>query len=176
MSASTPVLRKLLESLTAAARAARLSDAAWARRAGVPKETLSRLRGRATCDLATLHSLASALDCELAVVPASESAGPDGRWPRRVDRAYEARVLDLLASGSQSLDAWRLLGPAFFVAGLAVTLASVSGFERRRYLALAERLHAGSTVPAVYQQWLDATPLPPSRLLPPLRAARENAA
>ena len=66
--------------------------------------------------------------------------------------------------------------PSFFVAGLAVTLASASGFDRRRYLALAEQLRAGSTVPEVYQQWLAATPLPPSRLLPPLLAMRARAA
>jgi hypothetical protein len=85
-------------------------------------------------------------------------------------------VLDLLASGSTSVDAWRMLGPSFFVAGLAVTLASVPGFDRRRYLALAERLHAGSTLAVVYQQWLDGTPLPPSRLIPPLREVRTDAA
>jgi hypothetical protein len=168
-------LPKLLARLTAAARAARLSDAAWARCAGVPKETLCRLRARSTCDLTTLQSLAGALDCELGVVRFG-ATGDDGRWPREVDRAHEQRVLDLLASGSTSADAWRLLGPSFFVAGLAVTLASVSGFDRPRYLALAEQLHAGSTVPEVYQQWLAGTPLPPSRLLPPLLHARARAA
>lgn len=176
MPESTPTLQRLLAHLTAAARAAHLSDAAWARRAGVPKETLCRLRARSTCDLTTLQSLSAALDCELDVVHSAATADADGRWPRRVDRAFEARVLDLLASGSTSADAWRLLGPSFFVAGLAVTLASVPGFDRRRHLALAERLHAGSTVPEVYQQWLDGTPLPPSRLLPPLLATRARAA
>jgi hypothetical protein len=110
------------------------------------------------------------------VAPADGALDPDRRWPRTVDRGYEARLLDLLASDSPSVDCWRLLGPSFFMAGLAVTLASVGGFERRRYLALAEQLHAGSTVPEVYQQWLAGTPLPPSRLLPPLLAARAHAA
>jgi hypothetical protein len=164
----------MLASLSSSARAAHLSDAEWARRAGIPKETLSRVRARSTCDLATLQALASALDCALDVVPARAS-GAD-RWPRRVDRAYEARVLDVLASGSTAEDAWRLLGPSFFVAGLAVTLASDGRFDRARYLALAERLHAGSTVPDVYGQWLAETPLPPSRLLPQLHAARAHAA
>jgi hypothetical protein len=57
-----------------------------------------------------------------------------------------------------------------------VTLASIPGFERRRYLALAERHHAGSTQAAVYQQWLDGTPVSPSRLIPALRRVRTNAA
>jgi hypothetical protein len=172
---ATLPLHRLLAALTAAARQLRLSDAAWARRAGVPKETLCRLRARSSCDFATLDALAAALSLELEARPTTRAVSEDGCWPRHVDRAYEARVLDVLASGATSHEAWRALGPRFFVAGLAVTLASVRGFDRARYLALAERLHPGSTTPDVYRRWLAGTPLPPDRFLPPLLTTRDRA-
>jgi DNA-binding phage protein len=174
---STPAsLQHLLAALTASARQQRLSDAEWARRAGVPKETLCRLRSRTSCDFATLDALAAALSFEFEVRPATAAVTEDGCWPRQVDRAFEARVLDVLAGGSTAHESWEALGPRFFVAGLAVTLASVRGFERARYLALAERLHPGSTEPDVYRRWLAGTPLPPDRFLPPLLAVRDRAA
>jgi len=39
-----------------------LTDTAWANRAGVWKETLSRLRRREACDFETLRSLAHAVE------------------------------------------------------------------------------------------------------------------
>jgi hypothetical protein len=169
-------LQRLLAPLTAFARHLHLSDAEWARRAGVPKETLCRLRTRTSCDFATLDALAAALSLEFEARPAATAVTEDGCWPRQLDRAYEARVLDVLAGGSTSAETWGALGPRFFVAGLAVTLASVRGFDRARYLALAERLHPGSTEPDVYRRWLAGTPLPPDRFLPPLLATLDRAA
>jgi hypothetical protein len=169
-------LQDILARLTASARRSSLSDAEWARRSGVPKETLCRLRARQSCDFSTLAALAAAVSMRLDAAPAGVETTKDGLWPRRVDRACEARVLDVLGSGSTDVDAWRALGPDFFVAGLAVTLASVTGCDRERYLALAERLHAGSTSPDVYRRWLAGTPLSPARFLAPLRSAATRAA
>jgi hypothetical protein len=68
------------------------------------------------------------------------------------------------------------LGPPFFLAGLAVMLASVPALDRRTYLDLAETLHPGATEPRVFAKWLAETPLPPSRFLPMLEAEVRRAA
>ena len=162
-------LANLLEEMTAAARIAGLNDSAWARRARLPKETLCRLRRRRSCDFATLQALAEAIDLQWGVRRPAD-ATPDGLWPREVDRALERRLLDLVASGSLDPIAWRAVGPGFFVAGLAVMLASVTGFPRAQYLALAEALHPGATELSVFRRWLAATPLPPVRFLLQVRA------
>ncbi len=165
-------LARLLSDLSRRARLRGWSDAEWARRAGVPKETLCRLRARATCELATVEALAAAVGAELRVVPGRTSITADGRWPRRLERAAEDRLLDVLASGSRDAAQWRALGPPFFVAGLAVLMASLVERDRSRYLALAEALHPGSTTPEVFALWLAGTPVPPSRLVPRLRESR----
>src|SRR5690349_4807333 len=144
MTKSTDVLAVALQDLTARARDAGLTDTAWAERAGVRKETLSRLRGRATCDFSTLDALAAAVGARLAVqgppVPAS------GRHlPESMNREYERQLLDLCASGTLDPDRWEQLGPRFFMAGLAVMLASTRDYDRRGLLALAEALHPGAS-------------------------------
>jgi hypothetical protein len=166
-------MKTVLSPLRQEARRRGLSDSQWAAVAGVRKETLSRLRGRATCDFATLEALARAVGATLAVtsgplVPAT----PDGHFPARVDRDYEARLLELCASGATDPAAWRAIGPAFFMAGLAVMLGGAGGFDRSRYLALAEALHPGSSLPEVFSLWLQRSPLRPSRFLPMLRERR----
>jgi hypothetical protein len=102
----------------------------------------------------------------LHVVETWPAVTPDGPCPAKVDRAYEARLLDLVASGTTEPEAWRQAGPPFLLAGLVVALAGVTGFDRPRYLQLADELHPGATEPAVFQRWLAATPLSPARLLP----------
>jgi hypothetical protein len=82
----------------------------------------------------------------------------------------------MLRRRSNRLEDWRPLGPSFFLAGLAVALASVRGFDRRRYLDLAEALHPGATEPRVFAKWLAETPLPPARFLPMLQSQRHGAA
>jgi DNA-binding phage protein len=149
MPTSTALLAELLKSLTAAARQKGWSDAEWARRSGLPKETLCRLRSRSNCDFATFTLLARSLGARFAV---------------------QSR------SSRTSAEDWRPHGPPFFLAGLAVTLASLASLDRRKYLGLAEELHPGSTEPRVYSRWLAETPLPPSRLLPMLQAALRSAA
>ncbi|MBL8225787.1 MAG: hypothetical protein JNM50_10680 [Chromatiales bacterium] len=176
MANASAILKPLLSELTARARQRGWSDAAWARHAGLPKETLCRLRSRSNCDLNTLAGLADSLGVILSVVEPRPTLTPDGRWPAKVDRAYEAKLLDLAASGSTDPEAWRQTGAPFFLAGLAVTLASVTGFDRPRYLELADALHAGVTEPAVFGRWLAATPLQPARFLPMVMARLRHAA
>jgi hypothetical protein len=100
----------------------------------------------------------------------------DGLWPAMVDRPLEARLVDLIGTGSTRAEDWRPLGPPFFLAGLAVTLASLPELDRRKYLDLAEGLHPGSTEPRVYARWLAETPLPPGRFLPMLEATLRSGA
>ncbi len=169
-------MRTMLEALRAAARRRGLNDSAWAAAAGLRKETLSRLGARATCDLATLQALARAVGGRVTVAPGPPvPAAPDGHFPAGLDRDYEARLAALCASGSVDPEAWRGAGPTFFMAGLAALLAGARGFDRGRYLALAERLHPGSTTPEAFALWLARSPLRPSRFLPML-AARRHAA
>jgi len=166
----------LLNSLTSAARQAGWSDAEWARRSGLPKETLCRLRSRSTCDFATLDALARSVGATLTVHEGPARTSANGLWPSVVDRRLEARLVDVLLTGMTRPEDWRPLGPPFFLAGLAVTLASVPSLDRRTYLDLAEALHPGATVPRVFARWLAETPLPPSRFLPMLQAGLDRAA
>jgi DNA-binding phage protein len=177
MQKSTPHLATLLAQLSQMARAAGLTDTQWAMRAGVRKETLSRLRHRSTCDLATLNALSEAVNARLELVTtAGSTTSADGHFPAAVDRDYERQLVELCASRSLALDRWIQLGPRFFMAGLAVMLASVAGYDRRALLALAELLHPGSSDPAVFARWLERSPLRPSRFLPQLSAERRHAA
>jgi hypothetical protein len=176
MQRSSTELPALLDRLSQQARAAGLTDTEWANRAGVRKETLSRLRRRATCDFATLSALAAAVNSRLDLLEAERMTGFDGHFPAGIGREYEQRLLDLCASRTLSADRWRSLGPQFFMAGLAVMLASVPGFDRRGLLALAEQLHPGSSEAAVFSRWLECSPLRPSRFLPLLSVATKHAA
>lgn len=174
---STLGLKRLLESLTAAARNKGFNDASWASAAGFSKETLSRLRRRSSCDLSTLMALADAAGASLSVVAAARPATtPDGHFPRELSRDYERKLLTLCASGQLDPAAWAAAGPAFFMAGLAVMLASDAGADRRRLLALAEVLHPGATEVSVFARWLKRSPLRPSRFLPMLAVEIRHAA
>jgi len=142
----------------------------WAEACGLPPETLSRLRKRASCDLRTLAALASAVGYTLKVLPAATEPNAS------VGRDQEEALLDLCASGNLDASAWRQHGEGFFMAGLATLLASVRGFDRRRYLALAEELHTGVTQAEVFELWLQRNPLRPARFLPMLARGRAVAA
>jgi hypothetical protein len=170
-------LKNLLDSLTAAAREKGLNDSAWSSAAGFSKETLSRLRRRSSCDLSTLIALADAAGCRLAITVATESAtAPDQHFPRELSRDYERQLLTLCASQKLDSAAWAAAGPAFFMAGLAVMLASNADADRRGLLALAELLHPGATEVAVFARWLKRSPLRPSRFLPMLMMEKKHAA
>jgi hypothetical protein len=169
-------LQEILERLTRAARILQLTDTQWAAQAGIRKETLSRMRGRTSCDLATLQALAEVVGAHVTVEDhTGPIAGPDARFPMRVDREFEERLLALCASGDLTPGHWRNLGPDFFMSGLAVMVASVPGFDRRALLDLAELLHAGSTQVDVFAEWLERSPVRPSRFLPMLEMQRHAA-
>lgn len=177
MSKSPEVLARALSDLAHRARRLGLNDTQWAARAGIRKETLSRLRRREGCDFETLQSLAHAVGASLAVLEGPTPASTaDGHFPARLDRTYEDRLLELCMSGDRSPERWAAAGPRFFMAGLAVTLASSRRSERRELLALAERLHPGATEVAVFDRWLERSPLRPSRFLPLLDARLAHAA
>jgi len=95
--------------------------------------------------------------------------------PALFDRSHEAAILALCASGSMEPMAWRSLGSSFFMAGIAVMLASVRGMNRERHLALAETLCPGSTRREVFGLWLRHSPLRPARFIPMLRARVRHA-
>ncbi len=104
-----------------------------------------------------------------------KAAGPPPGWlravvPERFDRDYESSLLDLCACGDMDAAAWRAHGPAFFMGGLATLLAGTDGFDRPRYLRLAESLHAGATTQEIFALWLEKSPVRPVRFLPMLRA------
>lgn len=94
----------------------------------------------------------------------------DALFPTKFDRDYEEQLLDLCTSGELEPARWRRLGPGFFMAGLAVLLASVPEFDRRSMLDLAEKLHAGSSQVEVFAIWLERSPVRPSRFLPMVMA------
>jgi DNA-binding phage protein len=177
MSTSTDPLAVVVQELTSRARERGFTDTAWAERAGVRKETLSRLRGRATCDFQTLSALAGAVGAELAVADPAAAPGANNRhFPPRMDRDYERRLLNLCASRTLDPDRWEQAGPKFFMAGLAVMLAGTADFDRRSLLALAETLHPGASEPAVFSRWLATSPVRPSRFLPMVGALANRAA
>jgi DNA-binding phage protein len=170
-------LSALLAALAAAARQRGLNDTEWAARAGLRKETLSRLRRRPSCDFATLDALANVVGMRLTATPeVPATAGADGHFPRQVDRDYEERLLRLCASRSSDPARWAAFGPGFFMAGLAVMIASVPGYDRRALLALAESLHPGASEPAVFARWLKHSPVRPARFLPMLDREVKHAA
>lgn len=177
MLTSTTELQRLLDSLTVVARKKGFNDAAWASAAGFSKETLSRLRRRSSCDLSTLIALADAADAGFSVTVAAQPATTsDGHFPRDLSRDYERQLLALCSSGQLDPSAWVAAGPAFFMAGLAVMLASNVDADRRGLLALAEVLHPGASEVSVFARWLKRSPLRPSRFLPMLATEPRHAA
>jgi len=174
---ATDTLGTVLADLTVAARQRGWSDSAWAQRAGLRKESLCRLRTRSDCDLATLTALANAVNQRLVVqslVPDSNTA--DGHFPTTLDRDAEEHLVRLAASGDLSPALWERAGPRFFMAGFAVLLASLRGFDRPALLALASHLHMGSTSPGVFAHWLERSPLDTARLVSQLDGRRRHAA
>ena len=160
------MLARILADLTRQARALGLTDTAWAGRAHLRKETLSRLRRRQTCDFESLRALAQAVGARLGVVDMQvPGTTPDGHFPLKVSRDYEDRLVALCASGNLDPDRWAGMGPRFFMAGVAVMLASTDDRDRRRLLALAEHLQPGASEPAVFNRWLERSALRPTRFL-----------
>ncbi len=175
-SASTS-LPAVVAELSAAARSQRLSDSAWARLAGLPKESLSRLRRRKDCDWMTLDRLAGALGLQLGAMPVQSSVlTPDGHLPFDLTRDDEDRLRQLILAGDLDPSLWRSHGPPFFMAGLAVLLASSREFDRPALLNLAETLHPGMSEPCVYNLWLQRAPIEPSRFFAQLEKRPDSVA
>lgn len=163
-------LESVLAALSASARRRGLTDTAWASCAGVRKETLSRLRSRRSCDFATLDALARAVGARIDVLDVDgQPLTADGHFPVAVKREDEERLLELAVSRTLDAGAWKRCGPAFFMAGLAVMLAGVHGLNRPGLLALAERLHPGSSQVDGFTLWLARSPVRPSRFMPLLK-------
>lgn len=174
---STATLGSLLAALTVAARKKGLNDTAWATASGFSKETLSRLRRRSSCDLSTLLALADAADaCLMVSAVVQPPPTSDGHFPSELSRDYEQQLLALCASGTLNPATWAGAGPAFFVAGLAVMLASYSDANRRALLNLAEKLHPGASELPVFATWLKRSPVRPSRFFPMLALELKHAA
>ena len=152
--------------MAAAARARFGTDSRWAAASGLPKETLSRLRTKSSCDLRTLGALAQAAGCTLVAVPQISGGG---QMPASFDREYEEALLALCATGNTDATLWLAQGPAFFMGGLAVLMASARGFDREKYLRLAEALHPGVSTPEVFAAWLRNSPVRAARFLPMAR-------
>jgi hypothetical protein len=87
----------------------------------------------------------------------------DGYFPVSIDREYEERLVQLAVSGDLDPGQWAAMGPSFFMAGLAVMLASGRNSDRRGLLALAEYLSPGASGVTVFNHWLGHSPLRPSR-------------
>jgi hypothetical protein len=156
-------LKNMLETMGNEARRANLSNADWAARAGVRAETLSRLKQRGDCDLATLAALAEAVNLRVTLVPRLKMS-----LPTQFDRDDEERLLALCSSRSLDLAQWQAAGSRFFTAGVAMLLASVDGFDRHAWLQLAEALYPGMGSIDTFRVWLKKSPLRPSRFLPML--------
>jgi hypothetical protein len=109
-------------------------------------------------------ALAQAVGYTLVAVPVMAQRG--NHVPASFGRQSESDLLDLCASGNVDPDVWRAHGPGFFMGGVAVMLASTKGFERERYLRLAESLHPGASTPEVFEMWLQKSPIRPSRFVP----------
>jgi DNA-binding phage protein len=177
MEKSSTLVSDLLQVLESEAQVLGLSAAQWAERAGIRQETLSRLRRRQSCDLATIAALAQAVGFCLRVGPDTPANAPaDALFPASFTRDAEDKLIEMCASGTRDPKTWARLGPPFFMAGLAVALASVPGFDRRALLELAEALHAGSSRVEDFALWLERSPLRPSRFLPVLMQRLRHAA
>src|ERR1700685_1036585 len=138
MKKSKAQLSAVLEALQRRARALGFTDTEWAARAGIRNETLSRLRARTSCDFATLQALARVVGASLGVIDGNMPGyTADGRFPAQLDREYEEQLLELCASGNTEPERWQCCGPGFFMAGLAVMVASGPEFDRRSLLVLA---------------------------------------
>jgi len=95
-----------------------------------------------------------------------KAAGSRPRWNRRI----EERVIELCARGDFRPSRWLRAGDSRMLAGVAAMLASQEDFDRTRMLALAERLHPGTSVPGEFSRWLARSPVQAARFLPMLRA------
>ncbi len=178
MTHSANLLRDLLQTMTTRVRARGWTDRQWALTAKRRPETLSRVRHRGSCDVATLDALARACGLELVTRDPAVAVTTDasGLFPRQFDRALEERLLALCVSGDVDPAHWRALGPTFFIAGLAAMLSCFDDMDPDdRYAKLAEVLHPGVLAVSTFRFWLHRSPVKASRFLPMLRKLHAHA-
>ena len=172
------MLHDLLQTMTARVRERGWTDRRWALTAKLRPETLSRVRHRGSCDVATLDALARACGLELLTRDPAVAVVADASelFPAQFDRALEERLLALCVGGDVDPAHWRTLGPSFFVAGLAAMLSCFDDLDPDdRYAKLAEVLHPGVLSVSAFRLWLQRSPVKASRFLPMLRKLRANA-
>ena len=172
------MLHDLLQTMTARVRERGWTDRRWALTAKLRPETLSRVRHRGSCDVATLDALARACGLELLTRDPAVAVVADASelFPAQFDRALEERLLALCVGGDVDPAHWRTLGPGFFVAGLAAMLSCFDDLDPDdRYAKLAEVLHPGVLSVSAFRLWLQRSPVKANRFLPMLRKLRANA-
>lgn len=171
------MLQDLLQTMTRRARERGWTDRHWASVARVRPETLSRVRRRDNCDLATLETLAQACGLELVARAPETAADATGLFPQQFDRDLEERLLDLCVRGDVDPAHWRATGPAFFMAGLAAMLSCFDDLDPDGcYARLAEALHPGVLGVDTFRLWLRHSPVKATRFLPMLRQHRHQRA
>lgn len=99
--------------------------------------------------------------------PGVKAVGRPGKIEKAPFRLKEEAMLALCA-GALDVKAWRRAGTPRFMAGMALMLASVSGLDRARYLALAKKLDPTALSVEAFEAWLATNPYKPSRFLPML--------
>lgn len=112
------------------------------------------------------------------IIPAEADPGvkPVGRPPKEEEAPFRLKeeAMLQLCTAPPRLDTWRRAGTPRFMAGMALMLASAPGFERVRYLALAEKLDPSMLGVEAFEAWLATNPYKPSRFLPMLQQLRKH--
>jgi len=101
---------------------------------------------------------------------------PVGRPAKTPSFREKEEAMLALCAAEPDEQAWRRAGTPLFMAGMALMLASVTGFDRARYLALAEKLDPSMLTPESFEAWLKANPHKPSRFLTMLQQRRKRKA
>jgi len=111
------------------------------------------------------------------IIPAEADPGIKtvGR-PSKVEAPFRLKEEAMLAlcAAAPDLKAWRRAGSPRFMAGMALMLASAPEFDRKRYLALAEKLDPTALTVESFEAWLKENPYKPSRFLPLLQQLRRR--
>lgn len=112
------------------------------------------------------------------IIPAEADPGikPVGRPSKAEEVPFRIReeAMLTLCAAPPNLNAWRRAGTPRFMAGMALMLASAPGFDRARYLVLAEQLDPSMLTVEAFEAWLKDNPYKPSRFLPMLQKLRDQ--
>ena len=96
------------------------------------------------------------------IIPAEANPGvkPVNRSGKIEEVSFREKEEAMLAlcAGTRDVKTWRRAGTPRFMAGMALMLASVSGFDRARYLALAQKLDPTALSVGAFEVWFAANP------------------